>query len=120
MSPNESVDPEGRGTSPATDNDDPADATTECDTCGDRSDSEPGLPCGRLVGPPGHDDDHPDATPCTGTYQPPPSRVDPQSWRELFTMMTPKMWVRFALLCVPVIVTVVIVVVGVVQSLTGR
>lgn len=43
----------------------------ECGNCGDRSDSEPGLLCGRLVGPPGHDDDHPDATPCTGTYQRP-------------------------------------------------
>jgi hypothetical protein len=41
----------------------------QCDTCGDCSNSAPGLRCGRLLGPPGHDDDHPDAVPCTGTYQ---------------------------------------------------
>lgn len=35
---------------------------TECDTCGDRSDSDPDLPCGRV-------DDHPGATPCPGTYR---------------------------------------------------
>jgi hypothetical protein len=45
----------------------PADSV--CDACGDHSDSEPGLPCGRSIGPDGEDDDHPDATVCTGTYR---------------------------------------------------
>lgn len=104
-----------------------------CDTCGDHSDSEPGLQCGRLVGPPGHDDDHPNATPCTGTYQPnqtdpddtpfetaapPAPPADPTSWRELFAMMTPQMWWRLALLGALLLVATVIVVVGVVQSFT--
>jgi hypothetical protein len=100
--------------------------SAECNTCGDRSDSEPGLPCGRLVGPPGHDDDHPDAVPCTGTYQPapepvgsPPSPTDPASWRELFTRMTPAMWCRFALLAAIVLAEVVIIGVTVVKGFTG-
>lgn len=48
--------------------------SAECDTCGDCSNSDPDLPCGRLIdptGPAGYDDDHPDAVPCTGTYRAP-------------------------------------------------
>jgi hypothetical protein len=49
---------------------------TVCDTCGDHSDSKPDLPCGRLVGPPGHDDDHPNAVSCPGTYRIPHGNRD--------------------------------------------
>lgn len=99
--------------------------TTKCDTCGDESDSEPGLPCGRPIGPPGHDDDHPDAVPCTGTYQPsPPAPADPMSWRELFSRMTPVMWLRLAVLAALTLALTLVwavgVVVAIVRGVTGH
>jgi hypothetical protein len=97
--------------------------TAECGTCGDQSDSEPGLVCGRMVHPSG-EDDHPNATPCTGTYQPlqpdpKAAPANPATWRGLFTAMTPAMWWRLAALGVVAVVSAVMLGVGVVQSLTG-
>lgn len=50
--------------------------TTMCDTCGDHSDSEPGLPCGRVDEDSndsnGDGTERPGSAPCAGTYQPIP------------------------------------------------
>lgn len=45
---------------------------TECTACGDRSNSAPGLACGRK--------DTPEAEPCQGTYQR-PGNAHPDEWQ---------------------------------------